>query len=173
MRTGVGPRAPFPSSSRDDTSPYEARPRGPSESLRGGATTFQRLRPGLANFSEFLLCASRRLRAVRARAGRPKSVRWGPSAPPWGRTASAPPVPCLRSLGLAPVLPRARTPRPAGPARIRMQRFLKAQLETPRSGAASGWGGRGASQARCQDRGFKERAEIPTFSWTRARLGSP
>lgn len=50
-----------------------------------------------------------------------------------GPMAPAPPLPPLRSFGLAPALPRACIPRPTGQERIQMRRFRKAQLGTQRS----------------------------------------
>ena len=59
-----------------------------------------------------------------------------------GPMAPAPPLPPLRSFGLAPALPRACIPRPTGQERIQMRRFRKAQLGTQRSVTVSGLGAR-------------------------------
>lgn len=143
MRTGAGTRCSLPPQLPQWQPPSVPRLRGPGETLREGAATFQRLRRRLANFSEFLLCASSGLRAGRApRGGR--SVRdGGLRLLPAGHRRPATPASLAAS--------RAGTCAPTGTYPLCGRRGASsnaavrvAQLETQRSGAGVGLGRGGA-----------------------------
>lgn len=168
LRTGAGTRCSLSPQLPQWQPPSTPRPRGLGETLRERATTFQRLRRGLANFSEFLPCASSGLRAGRA----PREAEaYVMGAFGW----------CLRSAGAPPPLPRCglsgshlRSHRHVLPsatraARLRTRRFWVAQLETRRPGAGIRLGRGGVLPGL----GAGARAEIAHFSWTHTRLWTP
>lgn len=150
MRTGAGPRSSLALLPPRRRPPL--RPRGPGETLREGAATFQRLRPGLGRLERVPAprvppgCAPAAERAMRAFGAGPAST--GPRHP----------VPAGGPLG-----PHRRPHRHAHPG-FRCGGFGARSWRRGGQALVSGRGAQGASQEGARGWGFEERAESPNFS---------